>query len=99
MSTMRRVVRVYLSTGLAWMSQLRVGQARGVEDERGGQVMTTLILALGLTFFPGHPKWNELDTSGMEWTVSVTPCHVAKDDVCLLPDEEVAAYNTRVDQQ
>ena len=32
--------------------------------------MTALIVALGLTFFPGQPHWYELDTSGVEWTVS-----------------------------
>jgi hypothetical protein len=60
-------------------------------------MITILITALGLTFFPAQPHWYELDTSDVEWTVSVTPCHVAKDDVCLLPEEEDEAYGELAD--
>jgi hypothetical protein len=60
-------------------------------------MITTLVLYLGLTFFPGQPNWYELDTSGMEWMVSVTPCHVVKDDVCLLPEQEDEAYGELAD--
>ncbi len=32
-------------------------------------MISALIVALGLTLFPGQPHWYELDTRGVEWTV------------------------------
>ncbi len=59
-------------------------------------MISALIVALGLTLFPGQPHWYELDTAGVEWTVYITPCHVTLDDVCL--SDETAAYDALADQ-
>lgn len=42
-------------------------------------MIASLILTLGLTFFPGQPHWYELDTSGIEWTVAYMT-EVTEDD-------------------
>src|SRR5258708_1831906 len=38
---------------------------------KGGKMIPSLIVALGLTFFPGQPHWYELDTRGVEWTLNI----------------------------
>jgi hypothetical protein len=56
----------------------------------------SLIVALGLTFFPGQASWFELNTAGVEWTLN---CHVTKDGVCLIGDAELEAYDALADQR
>ena len=53
------------------------------------------ILVLGFSLFIGQPEWYELDTRGVDWTVS--ECHVAKDYVCLLLEQEYEGYDALAD--
>ena len=63
-------------------------------------MIPSLIVALGLTFFPGQPHWYELDTRGVEWTLNILEtCHVSRDGYCLLGSDEQAAYDERADQK
>jgi hypothetical protein len=60
----------------------------------GYNMIASLICALGLTFFPGQAHWYELDTAGVEWTLS---CHATKDGVCLIGEAEQEAYDALAD--
>src|SRR6266446_8953798 len=70
------LVGIELPRRLEGLSRVWLDSADRVAEEhlsRGGQVMIqSLIIALGLTFFPGQPHWYELDTRGVEWTVTET---------------------------